>query len=161
MTTVAIKAVPAPDVKIIGFSPEEIHAPFLLRVGAMLIDYMVLMILPVVDLFSSKTFGDMHIVSDRTIWFISAILFVFNIVVLPSLAGRSIGKMLTGLRIVNRDGTIPYHRTMLFRQTIGLLVSAVTLGLGCILSLFNAKGRALHDFMAGTVVVHGRRRVVQ
>lgn len=160
MTTDAIEAISATNGKITGFSPEEMHAPFLLRVGALLIDYMVLMILPVLELFSNKTFGDMHMVTTRTIWFISAILFIFNIVVLPSLAGRSIGKMLTGLRIVNRDGTIPYHRTMLFRQTIGLLVSAVTLGLGCILSLFNAKGRALHDFMAGTVVVQGRRRVV-
>ncbi|MBP6003213.1 MAG: RDD family protein [Pyrinomonadaceae bacterium] len=160
MTTEAKEVLSGTSERIIGFSPEEMHAPFFLRIGALLIDYMVLMILPVLELFSSKTFGDMHIVTDRTIWFISAILFLFNIVVLPSLAGRSIGKMLTGLRIVNRDGTIPYHRTMFFRQTIGLLVSAVTLGLGCVLSLFNAKGRALHDYMAGTVVVQGRRRVV-
>jgi len=159
MTNEAPEIGPVIGERIVGFSPEKLHAPFLLRTGAMLIDYIVLMILPVLGLFTNKTFGDMGIVTDRTLWLISILVFLSNIVLLPALLGRSLGKMLTGLQVVNRDGSIPYHRTILFRQTIGLLVSAVTLGLGCLLSLFNAKGLALHDFMAGTIVVQGRRRI--
>ena len=153
-------SVPPRSEKVVQFSPAELQAPFLLRLGAMLIDYMLLMILPVLGLFSAKTIGDMEIVSDRTLWFFSILLFLANIVVLPVLAGRSFGKMITGLRIVNQDGSRPERRWILFRQTIGLLISAVTLGLGFLLSVVNGRGRALHDLLAGTVVVHGRRRIL-
>lgn len=145
---------------IVAFSAEQLQAPFMLRVGALLIDYMALMILPVLGLFSNKTFGDMNIVTDRTLWFLSIVFFFFNIVVLPAFTGRSLGKMLTGLRVVNRDGSIPKHRTIIFRQTIGLLLTALTLGLGFLLSVFGKSGRALHDLVSGTIVVHGKRRIV-
>lgn len=102
----------------------------------------------------------MNIVTDRTLWFLSIVFFFFNIVVLPAFTGRSLGKMLTGLRVVNRDGSIPKHRTIIFRQTIGLLLTALTLGLGFLLSVFGKSGRALHDLVSGTVVVHGKRRIV-
>ncbi len=153
-------SVPPRSEKVVDFSPIELQAPFLLRLGAMIIDYMLLMILPVLGLFSGKVIGDLEIVSDRTLWLFSALLFFGNIVVLPLLAGRSFGKMLTGLRIVNKDGTRPEWRWILFRQTVGLLVSALTLGLGFLLSVVNGRGRALHDLLAGTVVIHGHRRIL-
>ena len=145
---------------LVEFSSEALHAPFMLRLGALLIDYMLVMILPVFGLFSVKVFGDLGFVADRTLWFISVLLFFANIVFLSAISGRSIGKALTGLRIVNLDGTLPLRRTLLFRQTIGLLFSGLTLGLGFLFSILNKKGRSLHDYLAGTVVVSGRRRII-
>lgn len=164
MSTEAIETVPADtsarSVVVEGFVPDDLHAPFMLRLGSMLIDYMLIMILPVLGLFSVHTFGDLGIVTDRTIWFFSFLLFLFNIIVLPALSGRSVGKALTGLRIVNMDGTLPRHRTILYRQTVGLLLSAITLGLGFFYSIINRRGRSFHDYLAGTIVVSGRRRIV-
>jgi uncharacterized RDD family membrane protein YckC len=40
-------------------------------------------------------------------------------------------------------------------------LTLLTLGLGFIFSAFNRKGRALHDYLAGTVVIFGRRRVLK
>lgn len=145
---------------IVGFSPDAMRAPFMLRLGSMIIDYMLILLLPVLGLFSVKVFGDMGIVTDRTLWFIAVILFLCNIIVLPAVSGRSVGKLLTGLQIVNMDGTLPRHRTIFFRQTVGLLISALTLGLGFFYSILNPRGRSLHDHLAGTIVVSGRRRVV-
>jgi uncharacterized RDD family membrane protein YckC len=41
----------------------------------------------------------------------------------------------------------------MLRHTVGYLASLVTLGLGFLLAAFNREGRALHDLIAGTVVV--------
>lgn len=144
---------------VVGFSPERLHAPLSLRIGALLIDYMLILMLPVGGLLFERVFGNAGIVTDRTLWLISSMIFLLNIVLLPVLTGRSVGKLLTGLRIVNKDGSLPRRRSILLRQTVGLLLSAFTLGLGFVLSLFNSRGRALHDYFAGTVVVHGRRRI--
>jgi uncharacterized RDD family membrane protein YckC len=46
------------------------------------------------------------------------------------------------------------HATL--RHTLGYLVSLLTLGLGFLLAAFDAEGRALHDRIAGTVVVRER-----
>ncbi len=163
MTTEAsdtIQPVSGSGETIVAFSAEDLQAPFMLRVGALLIDYMALMIVPVLGLLSNKLFGDMNIATERTLWFLSVLLFLFNIVVLPAFTGRSFGKVLTGLRVVNRDGSIPKHRTIIFRQTVGLLLTALTFGFGFLLSIFGKSGRTLHDVVSGTVVVHGKRRVV-
>ena len=145
---------------IIDFSPVELRAPFLLRFGALLIDYMILLILPVGGLLYSRLVGDpTPMISYRTLWFLSVILFLGNIIVLPIPQGRSIGKLLTGLQIVRNDGTRANALHILLRQTIGYLLTAVTLGLGFLISAFNVKGLALQDLLSGTIVVQARRRV--
>jgi uncharacterized RDD family membrane protein YckC len=153
------KPTPRPE-KITNFSPAELQAPFLLRIGALLIDYILLMIFPVLGLLSDMVFdGGLDVVTDRTLWLLSVIVFILNIIVLPVYSTRTFGKFVTGIRVVRIDGTLPGRITMLYRQTIGYLLTIVTAGLGFLISLFNPGGRALHDFLAGTVVVYGSRRL--
>ncbi len=156
--------VPAPaKVKqelVMEFSPEELQAPFLLRLGSMIIDYLVLVVLPAVALLYARIFGEpLGIMTDRTLWFISVLLFLANIIVLPILSGKSIGKMLTGLRIMRIDGSEPSMSRLIARQTIGYLVTALTLGLGFLFCIFSQSGRTLHDRLTDTMVVWGRRRI--
>ena len=64
--------------------------------------------------------------------------------------GQTIGKMAFGLKVVGVSGAMS-PLTALVRSA-GCLVSAATLGAGLAPALFG--GRALHDRLAGTVVVH-------
>ena len=74
-------------------------------------------------------------------------------------AGQSIGKIVTGIRVVKLDGGRAPTAAMLLRQIVGYLLTLATGGLGLFLSVFSIKGRALHDHLSGTVVVYGDSRV--
>ena len=78
---------------------------------------------------------------------------------LPFLKGQSIGKMLTGLRIVKMDGHGISFGTVILRNFVGYAITALTAGLGFLLSMVGSNGRALHDLVAGTIVVYARKRV--
>ena len=81
----------------------------------MIIDYMVLLILPVSGscYFNRCSATLLDIMTDQTLWFISILLFLANIVILPLITGRSIGKIVTGLQVVRTDGTRPRSRSIL------------------------------------------------
>jgi uncharacterized RDD family membrane protein YckC len=72
---------------------------------------------------------------------------------LPGFTGRTVGKWATGLRIERSDGAEIGIGRALIRHFIGYPVSFLPLGLGFLLGAFITRGRTLHDFIAGTVVV--------
>lgn len=161
-SSAATPSVPVPAARevVVDFSPEVLQAPFLLRLGSMIIDYLVLVLLPAASLFYARIAGEpLGVMTDRTMWLLSGLLFLANIIVIPLFTGRSLGKMLTGLRIVRFDGTEPGIGVILLRQTLGYLVTAITLGIGFLLCVFSVNGRTLHDVLTGTMVVQGRRRI--
>lgn len=152
--------VPAKREVHVEFSPVEMQAPLLLRIGAMIIDYLVLLILPVGWLIYYNIFGEnLGIMTDQTLWFISVLLFLANIVVLPLFTGRSIGKLVTGLQVVRSDGLDASVLKIALRQTLGYLLTAATLGIGFVWCVFSSKGRTLHDYLTDTIVVRGNRRI--
>lgn len=161
------RIIPAKAVKIerviVDFDAERLKAPFLLRCGAILIDYILLIAVPVVSLLLGRFFeydGTKLLNSEvsNTGWLIVILLAVTDFVIFPMFSGQSIGKMLTGLRIVKKDGSAASFSRLLVRHLIGYPITILTFGLGFLFSVLNYKGRALHDFLAGTVVVYGRRR---
>ncbi|MGI8555700.1 MAG: RDD family protein, partial [Pyrinomonadaceae bacterium] len=91
-------------------------------------------------------------------WLIAFLIVLTNFFIFPMISGQTIGKMLTGLRVVKTDGTNPSIGTLLIRHLIGYPLTILTFGLGFLLSALNSKGRALDDFLAGTVVIYGQRR---
>ena len=149
---------------VVNFVPEQLKAPFLLRCGALIIDYIIIVAAPVLGILAKRYLGaDIAKIfdSEQWGWLIGFLFALTNLVIFPALSGQSIGKTLTGLRIVKRDGnTISFSR-ILMRQLVGYPLTVLTLGLGFIFSGFNRKGRALHDYLAGTVVIYGRRRVLK
>ncbi len=164
--TVPVKRSRAEQV-IVDFDAERLKAPFLLRCGAILIDYILLVCPPVISFLLGRAFNDAgakdgaNLLNSKVInagWLIMVLLAVTNFVIFPMFTGKSLGKMLTGLRIVKADGNPPSLGAFLLRHLIGYPLTVLTLGLGFFLAAFSQKGRALHDFLAGTVVVYGRRK---
>lgn len=152
--------------KIMDFSPEQLAAPFLLRCGALMIDYIVIISIPVICMLISRYVGNdgaklLNSELNNTGWLIAILLGLTNLIILPLFSGQSLGKMLTGLRIVAIDGRSVSFGTILVRHTFGYLFTVLTAGLGFLLAVVNKKGRALHDYIAGTVVIYGNKRILK
>ncbi len=161
--TVPVQRIKSEEV-ILDFDPDKLKAPFLLRCGALLIDYILLVAIPVISILLARFSGAdgaklLNSEINNTGWLITILLGLTNFIIFPMFTGQSIGKMLTGLRVVKKDGRNPTFGALFLRHLIGYPLTALTGGLGFILSAFNQNGRALHDFLAGTIVVYGSRRV--
>ena len=149
---------------IVGFSPEAVRAPFLLRCGALTIDYIIVIAIPVISLLLSRFAGNdgLRLLNDgvnNAGWFVALLVAISNLVLLPMYSGQTLGKIVTRLRIVNLDGSSPALGAVALRQTVGYFLTLVTLGFGFVLACFSRRGRALHDFLAGTMVIYADRRV--
>ncbi|GAA4917169.1 RDD family protein [Streptomyces coeruleoprunus] len=71
--------------------------------------------------------------------------------------GRSVGKLVCGLRVVRDDGGPIRFRHALVRGAIGMVEITMTFGVvACIASLVSERGRRIGDVFAGTLVVRER-----
>jgi uncharacterized RDD family membrane protein YckC len=135
----------------------RIRGPFSLRCGAILIDYIVLVaILAFSTLISRLLGGGARSAgsSSETVGVLLALaVAALDLGVLPGLTGLTIGKWATGLRIRRSNGSELGIGHAFLRHFVGYPLSAITLGLGFIIAAFNARGRGLHDLVAGTIVV--------
>jgi uncharacterized RDD family membrane protein YckC len=86
---------------------------------------------------------------------LGAFLLLLNggyLVAFTAAGGQTIGKMMTGVRVMGDDGQRVDVAGAVLRGA-GCLLSIVTLGLGYLPVFFSADARALHDRIAGTRVV--------
>ena len=148
---------------IVDFNVERLKAPILLRCGAVLIDYIILISIPVIGLLLGRYWGydGSEILNNKisnASWLIMILFAVTNFVIFPLFSGQSIGKMLTGLRVVKSDGNSPSLGKLFLRHFVGYLVTFLTLGLGFLPAVLNKSGRTLHDYISGTIVIYGRKR---
>ncbi|TJZ42446.1 RDD family protein [Streptomyces piniterrae] len=76
--------------------------------------------------------------------------------------GRSLGKLMCGLRVLREDGGPIRFRHALVRGAIGAIEIVLTLGVvASIASLVSARGRRIGDVFAGTLVVRERIPVAE
>lgn len=145
--------------RVVDFTPENLRAPFVLRVAALAIDYILVVAIPVIWLILSRMLSELGTTSflGLTPWLIALVLFVSNSLILPVLRGRTLGKFLVGLTIVSMDGTRPTALAIVRRNILGYLLTILTFGIGFLIAAVNSSGRALHDMVGGTVVIQGRR----
>lgn len=146
-----------------GFDAEKLAAPFVLRCGALVIDYMVILLVPVSSLLLGRFFEYdgaklLNSVVMNTGWLITILLALTNFFIFPMFSGQSIGKMITGIRLVNRDGSAPGFGTIIVRHLVGYPITLFTGMIGFLLSAFTKEGKALHDYIGGTVVVYGKQQ---
>jgi len=73
-----------------------------------------------------------------------------------AVTGRTLGKLLLGLRVTAVDGS-PLSPARSFLRSVGIIVSFCTLGFGFWMIPFNRRRRGLHDYVADTVVIVDRR----
>jgi uncharacterized RDD family membrane protein YckC len=84
---------------------------------------------------------------------VSMLIGLFYSVIFVGWCGQTPGKMLLGLKIIRVDGgEADYIKA--FIRWIGYLISALPLAVGYIMAAFTENKRALHDYIAGTRVVH-------
>jgi uncharacterized RDD family membrane protein YckC len=133
------------------------RAPFALRCGALLIDYIVLILVLVFSIMIARLMGGGARLAGGTAEKVGIILTLIVAVgdlgVMAGLTGRSIGKWTTGLRIERISGGPPGILRSLIRHFIGYPLSLIPFALGFLIVTVNSTGRALHDYIAGTVVV--------
>lgn len=136
---------------------ERRPAPFSLRCGAALIDYILLVGIVAFSTIVARWFGggarSAGNSAETVGVLISFVVALINFVLLAGLTGRTVGKWATGLRIEQLDGDVPGIGIALFRHFVGYPLSCLTLGIGFLIAIFSTHGRALHDLIAGTVVV--------
>jgi uncharacterized RDD family membrane protein YckC len=138
---------------------ERLRAPFSLRCGALLIDYIIPVALLALSTLLARAFGDARrgSVAVLTAGYLAAAgVAALNLVFVAGLSGRTLGKWVAGLRIERLDGVPLSFGRALVRHLLGYPLTLLTGGLGFLLVAFNSQGRALHDLLAGTVVVRSR-----
>ena len=142
------------------------RAPFALRCGALLVDYIVLLLpLALISVLGRMSGGGSNsgaaaraFESSLTTfgYAMTATLFVINFILLPLTSGRTLGKWVTGLRIETIAGARPRVLAICLRHIVGYCLTGLTLGAGYLFAAFHPRGRALHDFAASTVVVRDK-----
>lgn len=76
--------------------------------------------------------------------------------------GRSLGKLVCGLRVVREDGGPIRFRHALVRGAMGAIEIVMTMGVvAAVASLLSARGRRLGDVFAGTLVIRERMPVAE
>ena len=144
---------------------ERYRAPFSLRCGALLIDYILIIFIVTLSTLIARLMGGGARSAGGTaemMGILSAfVLAILNFVFLAAVWGQTLGKWATGIRIERIDGReLSFGRAVL-RHFLGYPLSLLTLGIGFLIAGLNSEGRTLHDFIAGTVVVReGARRTV-
>lgn len=133
------------------------RAPFALRCGAILIDYIMLALIMTFSTMVARMMGGGARLAGGTAETVG-ILFtlvaaVLDLGVLAGLTGKTLGKWTTGLRMERTDGGLPGIGWALLRHFVGYPVSFLLFGLGFLMAIVNPTGRTLHDLMAGTVVI--------
>ena len=135
----------------------RLRAPFSLRCGALLIDYIVLVGIVVFGTLIARMLGGgarSAGSSAETIGFgLAFTVAVLDLAILPGLTGLTIGKWATGLRIERLDGSQVGIGRAFLRHFVGYPLSFLILGLGFLMATVTMRGRALHDIIVGTLVV--------
>jgi uncharacterized RDD family membrane protein YckC len=136
----------------------ETSAPFALRCGAMMIDYILPTAIIVIFTLLARSFGGAATrLADsgfNTIGQVTALVItVLNFFVLAWIRGQTIGKWATGIKIVKADGSDVSILTIILRHLVGYPISMLLLFAGFLLAAVTKENRALHDFIAGTVVI--------
>ncbi len=74
-----------------------------------------------------------------------------------SCGGRStLGKKLVGIRVENAETGLPLGFVRAFVRAVGYFVSALLLMCGFLLAFIDTRRRALHDYLAGSIVMQAR-----
>ncbi|MGN7309794.1 RDD family protein [Alkalicoccobacillus gibsonii] len=142
------------------------YAGFWVRFWAFLLDQVVLLSLNSILINSWFTFlgeGVRSIGPFATLTFVHAITFFIYYALMTKLIGKTVGKMVLGIKVVSDNGQPLSWKQMIFREGIGRLfyhLQIFTLPIFLILYLFVAfvpTKRGLHDLVADTSVIHDKK----
>lgn len=149
--------------RIVNFDPEAVKAPVLLRCAAFLIDYLLIVFFPVLALVLGRLLGNdgsklLNSEISSFGWVLALLIALANLLFLPLYTCQSVGKMLTGLKVVGKDGGPPTLGALALRHSLGYLVTALTFGIGFLIAVLGSSGRALHDKLGKTYVIYAEEK---
>jgi uncharacterized RDD family membrane protein YckC len=143
---------------------DRYRAPFSLRCGAVLIDYIILVLVVALSTLVARMVGggarSAGNTAEKTGFILALVAAVLDFGIVAGATGQTAGKWATGLRIERMDGRPLGIGRALLRHFVGYPVSLLPLGLGFIVAILSLRGRALHDRIAGTIVVRDETRRV-
>ncbi len=93
------------------------------------------------------------LLSTIIILLISYVLWQIVQALLTSKLGGSIGKLITGIKVVNQSGKTLTFKRALFREQIGKATSSLFFGLGYFWIIIDDKNQGWHDMVTGSKVV--------
>jgi uncharacterized RDD family membrane protein YckC len=83
----------------------------------------------------------------------SSVVGIAYYVVFTGSCGQTPGKMLLHLKVVRSDGSAMTYGRAALREILGKFVSGITLGVGYLMVVFDARKQGLHDKIADTCVL--------
>lgn len=155
----AVKDVFGDDVPT-GASPtgEVKYAGFWIRWVAVLLDGFIFVILIYLNVLLQLILSGFIHEKNSSIFYLVGYLpipiMVVYYIFMTNKYQATLGKMALGLKVVAEDGQRAELGKIVLRETVGKILSAITLGIGYIMAGFTQKKQALHDMVAGTVVVY-------
>jgi uncharacterized RDD family membrane protein YckC len=144
-----------------AISTSAAYAGFWIRAAAASIDSIAVWILQIIltivlgamaGLLTSDMDGD-SIASVVILALFSSVVGIAYYVVFTGSCGQTPGKMLLHLKVVRSDGSAMTYGRAALREILGKFVSGITLGVGYLMVVFDARKQGLHDKIADTCVL--------
>lgn len=129
------------------------YAGFWLRFVAVLLDGIV--IVAFFSIVEPLVFGVPPLSAEwmSGLFFLETLLEMAYFVVLTAAWGQTLGKMVVGIQVVPQSGGANSWLWILFRETVGKMISVIIFFIGFLMAAFDSRKRALHDHIAQTYVV--------
>ena len=137
---------------------ELVSASLFERVVAFIIDLALFNIVLIILALTLIKIGLINTQSSlNTLTYFSYFL-LFLYFVLCTIKGKTLGKMLVGIEVINKDeeNNLTFKQS-LFR-TLGYILNLFTLGGGFLLGFFNEQNRTLPDFLGSSKVISTRKK---
>ena len=133
-------------------------ASFFERIVAFIIDIFFLNLILIVPAFFAAKIGLITSESGLKIFTYFAYFLMFVYFTFFNKIGKTLGKMLIGIEVINKDEENSLTLKQSILRSIGYALDLITLLGGLLLGLFNRKRRTLHDFMGSSVVISTRKK---
>ncbi|MBI3485879.1 RDD family protein [Candidatus Daviesbacteria bacterium] len=130
---------------------KEKYAGFGVRLVAALIDGLAI---GIISTFVNGIFGGSFRHSGVVYYVPSILINIGYWVWYQNYAGQTFGKRVMHLKVVDQRGKTPSMGTLFIREIIGKWVSALILGIGYLMIIWDKKKQGLHDKIASTYVIY-------
>jgi len=132
-------------------APTEVkRAGFWIRLVAYFID---VLIIATVSAVLANVVG----VGEGSVDLFGNVLLIAYLIYMTIKYQATLGKQAMGLMVVSEDRQPLTLNQVVMREFVGRLINAITLGLGYVLIGFDGKKQGLHDKIAHTLVVYGKK----
>ncbi|MBI4854759.1 MAG: RDD family protein [Acidobacteria bacterium] len=132
------------------------QAGFLLRMGAFMLDVLLMMVLLLVIAFLANNFMNYQIVISKIAKILFLVLWIGNFFILPSIKGQTLGKWLIGIRIISLNQTRAKTSQIVIRHLFGYPIALIPFALGLLWLIWDPKQQGWHDKLAKTLVIKKR-----